>query len=48
LAQMGGQEYPDEVLEIAAQAMNGQLSYWKDEVREVIRGDLWDELAEVD
>jgi hypothetical protein len=48
LAQMGGQEYPDEVLETAAQAMNVQLRYWKDEVWEVIRGNLWDEPAEVD
>lgn len=48
LAQMGGQVYPDEVLETAAEAMNGQLRYWKDEVWEVIRGNLWDEPAEVD
>jgi hypothetical protein len=48
LAQMGGQVYPDEVLETAAQAMNVQLRYWKDEVWEVIRGNLWDEPAEVD
>lgn len=48
LAQMGGPDYPDKVLETAAEAVTSQLTYWEDEIREVIRGKLWDKAAEVD
>jgi hypothetical protein len=48
LVKQGGQAYPGEVLKAATEAVNQELMYWEDKVREVIREQLWEDLADAE
>jgi len=43
MIKIGQQPYDDDILDTAVGAINDELSYLQDELREVIRGKLWDE-----
>lgn len=47
MTKRGDQTYPDGLLNLAVRAVNMELEYLEEDLREVARGRLWDELAEV-
>lgn len=47
MARRGDQTYPDGLLNLAVRAINMESEYLEEDLREVARGRLWDELAEV-
>ena len=48
MVKMGQQPCEDALLNLAITAVNGELVHLEEELREVVRGHLWDELAEAD
>lgn len=47
MTKRGDQTYPDGLLNLAVRAVNVELEYLEEDLREVARGRLWDELAEM-
>jgi hypothetical protein len=47
MTKMGQQPYDDDILDTAIGAINDELSYLQDELREVIRDKLWDEAVDM-
>ncbi|MBI2504196.1 MAG: hypothetical protein HYW07_13305 [Candidatus Latescibacteria bacterium] len=47
MTRRGDQTYPDGLLNLAVRAVNMEAEYLEEDLQEVARGRLWDELAEV-